>query len=102
MTMHDPATGTPTGVPVDETGYDPAAHRPGADKGHETCRFLALDLDHDEDARAAARFYAARVSVKRPILARDLLAVPGVDDLRPGERYVDPEEVDLDAVRRRG
>jgi hypothetical protein len=109
MTMRDPATGTPINPEdIDETGLGTkynVQRVDGTDRTggkHDGCRLLVLDLTHDSDARAVARIYATRVGTRRPVLARDLLQVPGVDDLRPGERYVDPEEVDLDEVRRRG
>jgi hypothetical protein len=108
MTQRDPATGLPTDKPIDERGfYDKfeVKRTDGTDQEggkHAGCRYLVLDLTHDEDARAAAKMYASRVVHSRPRLSADLRALPGVDDLRPGERYVSGEEVDLDAVRRRG
>jgi hypothetical protein len=106
MTMRDPATGTPTDKPIDEAGLGTkynVQRVDGTDQTggkHDGCRLLVLDLTHDEDARAAAGMYAARVSHSRPRLSRDLRAL--TDELRAGERYVDPEDVDLDEVRRRG
>jgi hypothetical protein len=106
MTMRDPATGLPTDKPIDEAGLGAkynVQRVDGRDRTggkHDGCRYLVLDLTHDEDARAAARTYAARTVHSRPRLSADLRAL--TDELRPGERYVDPEEVDLDEVRRRG
>jgi hypothetical protein len=60
-------------------------------EGHDNCAVLPLDLEHDPDAQAAARFYAARVVHRRPYLARDIIATVG-SELRPGERYVEVPE----------
>jgi hypothetical protein len=85
--------------PVDEQeGYNPGKFEvrrsdTRAQARHTTCRPFVLDLDHDPDARAAALYYAARVAARRPALSRDLRAM--LDELRPGEAYVQPEDVDL-------
>lgn len=73
-------------------GYDPGKFRiertdPEAQARHADCRMFALDLDHDPDAKAAARYYAARVTARRPVLAQDLHQIVG-EELRPGEEYV--------------
>lgn len=51
---------------TDRAEFDPASkHRAG-------CNLFVLDLDHDQDARAAAAFYADLVRHARPALADDL------------------------------
>jgi hypothetical protein len=71
------------------------ADRP--DGPHEHCRYLVLDLDHDPAAQAVARIYAAKVVHTRPRMSA-MLREAVSDDLRPGERYVTPEEVEIDTL----
>lgn len=78
--------------PEQAEGLDAYQARVTAD--HGGCTTLTLDLDHDPDAKAVARIYAARVAVTRPQLSADLRRLTD-DELRPGETYVTPDQVQL-------